>query len=552
MKQRECNIVEELEIVVQPNIMLEYSKDSIADLGNLIILELIKKQDKEDLNLETDDKTIVGAINEINTSNQTLKLDISQESKDRIQDIQTIQNTKQDKEDPSLVTSDNTIVGAINELWGNIEHKESEIYNRITVLQKQIDGETSTWFFGGVPSQDTAPANEWTDDTLKKGHAGDVYINTLPLEADLTAINANGMPLWFESGSLDVDSDDYFESQRIDNSMYSRTRVLLKTKDEKVTINFSEELVCNVVYYKKDGKVNKNLSTSTTIPTSSITLHSRDVLGFTEYFALVIEKIPRLLSTILKDIVCDHTFTNIYAGKAWRWVEKDSHNYDYHWCPIADSDAVKALAASNENKKSIQENSEAIESLGEEVAALQEQIGSAGEITPVFTDVSLFATTTKRSNRHDDVFVKAPAGMLKETDQVIFARYISNKTRPRLDGMTDKSIPRSVYRGWIKPARGGKHNSQLHIPDDMLKLIYSTTIDGYDQFELRVDPDSDDEPLLFYLWEYASVSEDGHRYPRVKDKKLGIKIVRDGKTIVDYLPFTVKVDNSGCVHFGRL
>lgn len=167
------------------------------------------------------------------------------------------------------------------------------------------------------------------------------------------------------------------------------------------------------------------------------------------------------------------------------------------------------------------------------------------------TDVSLFATT-QQGRFYDSVFVKAPAGMLKETDQVIFARYISNKTRPRLDGMTDKSIPRSVYRGWVKPARGGKHNSQLHIPDDMLKLIFLETVDGYDQFELRVDPDDYDEPLLFYLWEYAFVSEDGHRHPRVKDKKLGIKIVRDGKTIVDYLPFTVKVDVDGNIHFGRI
>lgn len=167
------------------------------------------------------------------------------------------------------------------------------------------------------------------------------------------------------------------------------------------------------------------------------------------------------------------------------------------------------------------------------------------------TDVSLFATTEK-GRYDDDVYVKAPAGMLKETDQVIFARYISNKTRPRLNGMTDKSIPRSVYRGWIKPAIGGKHNSSLFIPDDKLKLIYHTTIDGYDHFYLQVDPDSDDEPLLFYLWEYAFVSEDGHRHPRVKDKKLGIKIVRDDKTIVDYLPFTVKVDVDGNIHFGRI
>lgn len=184
------------------------------------------------------------------------------------------------------------------------------------------------------------------------------------------------------------------------------------------------------------------------------------------------------------------------------------------------------------------------------------QVSSVGGIviqggSDPITDVSLFAYTEKGWS-FDDVYVKAPAGMLKETDQVIFARYISNKTRPRLNGMTDKSTPRSVYRGWIKPAKGGKHNSSLLLPDDMLKLMYSTTIDGYDQFQLCVDPEGADEQLVYYLWDYASVDENGHRHPRVKDKKLGIKIVRDGKTIVDYLPFTIKVDDDGNVHFGRL
>ena len=469
-------------------------------------------------------------------------------------------NKKQDKTDEGLTTEDITIVGAINELNSRSESIASEVSyltNNAASLQKQIDGETSTWFFGGVPSQDTAPANEWTDDTLKKRHAGDVYINTLPLEADLTALDANGMPLWFESGSLDIDSNDYFESQGIEDREYSRTRVMFELKDEEVTINFPTALKCNVVYYDNKGKVNKTKSTSTTTPISSITLRKRDSLfGTIYYFALVIDKnVRNLASGIVQNITCDHTFTNIYAGKAWRWAEKDYHANDYHWCPIADSDAVKALATSNENKKSIQENSEAIESLGEEVAALQEQIGSAGEITPVFTDVSLFATTTKRSNRYDDVFVKAPAGLLKVTDQVIFARYISNKTRPRLDGMTDKSMPRSVYRGWIRPKWIGNKEKIIREywkGDDDLKLNFLNTIDGYDFFSIR-DEVAGGATLINCLYEgYYKIDDGGHHHPRVKDKKLGIKIVRDGKTIVDYLPFTIKVDDDGNVHFGRL
>ena len=464
---------------------------------------------------------------------------------------------KQDKFDEALETENTSIVGAINELNSRSESLTSEVTsltNSAASLQKQIDGETSTWFFGGVPSPDTTPANEWTDDTLKKRHAGDVYINTLPLEADLTALDANGMPLWFESGSLDIDSNDYFESQRIEDNEYSRTRVVFELKDEEVTINFPFALKCLVVYYNYNGKVNKAFSYITEL-VSSITLRKRNPLGVPYYFALVIPRRITSLSGLVQNITCDHTFTNIYAGKAWRWVEKDYHAKDYHWCPIADSDAVKALAASNENKKSIQENSEAIKSLGEDVAALQEQIGSTEEITPVFTDVSLFATTTKRSNRYDDVFVKAPAGMLKETDKVIFARYISNKTRPRLDGMTDKSMPRSVYRGWIRPKWIGNKEKIIREywkGDDDLKLHFINTIDGYDFFSIQ-DEVAGGATLINCLYEgYYNIDEEGNRHPRVKDKKLGIKIVRDGKTIVDYLPFTIKVDMDGNIHFGRL
>ena len=41
--------------------------------------------------------------------------------------------------------------------------------------ENQVDGKISTWFFIGVPTLSTEPANEWTTDTEKNNHIGDLY-----------------------------------------------------------------------------------------------------------------------------------------------------------------------------------------------------------------------------------------------------------------------------------------------------------------------------------------------------------------------------------------
>lgn len=477
---------------------------------------------------------------------------------------------KQDKEDKGLTTTSKTIVGAINELKTAVENggggggegggditidqelsdtspnaiANKAVYNAVDNLQRQIDGETSTWLYAGVPSVNTAPANKWTDNTIKKRHIGDVYINTLPLEANITDLDALGIPIWFENGDI-LNASDSFENNLIENDSRIRTSVLLKLKDEATTITFPSSINCSVHYY---STLYRKVAVVTYNSVSSITLTKYNSIR--SYFALVIDKPSGNLSSFIQGITGETIFTNTYAGKAWRWAARDSHSTDYHWCQIADSDAVKALVLAIENQVKIGEHTASIAGLTDEVAELQSKI-EGDSSTPAFTDVSLYATTVK-GQQCDEVYVKAPAGMLKTTDKVIFARYITNKTRPRVNGDTDKSQPRKYYRGWIKPFIGSKHNTLLFIPDDMLQLVYDTTIDGYDRFELRVDPDDYNESLLFYLWDNASVDEDGYRHPRVKDRKLGIKIVRDGVTIVDYLPFTIKVDDDGRIHFGRL
>ena len=115
------------------------------------------KQDKTDTTLQTGDKTVVGAINEVNTKasniereigNEDLLSDYAQSIKGAIAEINTWRgNASQDIEhlvgdmpfkqnitDETLNTSDKTIVGAINEIWGKVK----ELWNRMTDYLKGI------------------------------------------------------------------------------------------------------------------------------------------------------------------------------------------------------------------------------------------------------------------------------------------------------------------------------------------------------------------------------------------------------------------------------
>ena len=42
-------------------------------------------------------------------------------------------------------------------------------------IQNQLDGNITTWFYGGVPTLANLPASEWTTDEIKNNHLGDLY-----------------------------------------------------------------------------------------------------------------------------------------------------------------------------------------------------------------------------------------------------------------------------------------------------------------------------------------------------------------------------------------
>ena len=101
--------------------------------------KLNNKQDKEDPMLETENKTVVGAINLLNSEKQDKEDErLATESKivvDAINELNTrttdLYYDKQDKEDSSLATEQKTIVGAINELKLGLQNWDSQKQDKV-------------------------------------------------------------------------------------------------------------------------------------------------------------------------------------------------------------------------------------------------------------------------------------------------------------------------------------------------------------------------------------------------------------------------------------
>lgn len=72
-------------------------------------------------------------------------------------------------------TDDTRTIATKTELQEAIADTE-ELINEIEKdLQAQIDGEITSWFAEGEPTKDNYPANEWTTETLRINHNGDLY-----------------------------------------------------------------------------------------------------------------------------------------------------------------------------------------------------------------------------------------------------------------------------------------------------------------------------------------------------------------------------------------
>lgn len=62
-----------------------------------------------------------------------------------------------------------------NAKLGDISSNLTAAVKKMGDLQNQIDDNITSWFYEGVPTASNAPAKDWTTDTAKKQHVGDLY-----------------------------------------------------------------------------------------------------------------------------------------------------------------------------------------------------------------------------------------------------------------------------------------------------------------------------------------------------------------------------------------
>lgn len=82
----------------------------------------------------------------------------------------------------SLKKTKTTVYNQIKELNSGLQSTNTNLENfveattsNIENLQDQIDGNITTWFYNGVPTLQNAPAVDWSTDTEKDNHLGDLY-----------------------------------------------------------------------------------------------------------------------------------------------------------------------------------------------------------------------------------------------------------------------------------------------------------------------------------------------------------------------------------------
>ncbi len=180
---------------------------------------------------------------------------------------------------------------------------------------------------------------------------------------------------------------------------------------------------------------------------------------------------------------------------------------------------------------------------GEITGDLTDQTDLAAEFAAVRSEITHAASFSNvRLNIIDDnLYVIAPVGELNaDTDQPVFARYTRSSIRQIVDG-------RNFHykrRGWIRPTQQEKLNKKYPYVPMVMEKVTRWDSDVYDYFVVK----SGASDFMNQSRTYTSkVARDLYvAYPpkndslRLKNKKLGLCIERNGVQITDYLPFAVR------------
>nr|DAV14930.1 MAG TPA: Putative tail protein [Caudoviricetes sp.] len=107
---------------------------------------------------------------ELSDTTTTLRNEISKSAAGVIHTVSQDYATKKELKTTTDATNKNAadLTNAINKFNSDVDN-----------LQGQIDGAIETWFYEVDPTDKNEPAVNWTTDTLKKAHLGDLYYNTV-------------------------------------------------------------------------------------------------------------------------------------------------------------------------------------------------------------------------------------------------------------------------------------------------------------------------------------------------------------------------------------
>lgn len=107
---------------------------------------------------------------ELSETTSTLRNEISASAAGVIQTVSQDYATKKELQTTTEATNKNA-----TDLTNAISKFNADVDN----LQGQIDGAIETWFYEVDPTDENEPTVNWTTDTLKKVHLGDLYYNTV-------------------------------------------------------------------------------------------------------------------------------------------------------------------------------------------------------------------------------------------------------------------------------------------------------------------------------------------------------------------------------------
>lgn len=92
-----------------------------------------------------------------------------------IEQLKQQYNLDNKKTAKALEQQSQNLIKVENELNNYIETTTKEI----ELIQDQVDGNITTWFFDGVPTLDNKPATDWATEEAKTNHLGDLYYDSL-------------------------------------------------------------------------------------------------------------------------------------------------------------------------------------------------------------------------------------------------------------------------------------------------------------------------------------------------------------------------------------